>query len=169
MAHAAASGFDFTAASLYAGTWWDRYNPAYTRFGNDCQNYVSQILHAGGVAEDVFGTWVPNGAPWVNTSWFNNWASNFGPFKIITDWPDVNKGDVLQVNWTGGSTPQHVVWVDDIFDSRVPLPNIPLVTSHTNARWNYPLTNIWSRYPRSAWWVFEPVGATRGGGGGTPS
>ncbi|WP_210470551.1 amidase domain-containing protein [Sporosarcina sp. 6E9] len=41
--------YDRLAAVRYADKWWDGYNPAYPKFEvDDCTNYVSQCLRAGG-------------------------------------------------------------------------------------------------------------------------
>jgi len=40
--------YDREAAVRYADTWWDSYNPAYPKFADDCTNYISQCLRAGG-------------------------------------------------------------------------------------------------------------------------
>ena len=40
--------YDRLQAVKYADTWWNEYNPAYQSFENDCTNYISQCLRAGG-------------------------------------------------------------------------------------------------------------------------
>ena len=40
--------YDRLQAVKYADTWWNEYNPAYQTFENDCTNYISQCLRAGG-------------------------------------------------------------------------------------------------------------------------
>ena len=35
-------------AVKYAERWWSEYNPAYKKFENDCTNFISQCLRAGG-------------------------------------------------------------------------------------------------------------------------
>jgi hypothetical protein len=49
----AASGYNGAAAAAYADSYWQTYNPAWPSFastGGDCTNFVSQALHAGGIA-----------------------------------------------------------------------------------------------------------------------
>lgn len=36
------------AAVDYANTWWDRHNPQFPAFQDDCTNFISQCLYAGG-------------------------------------------------------------------------------------------------------------------------
>lgn len=40
--------YDRLKAVQYAERWWNEYNPAYQEFENNCTNYISQCLHAGG-------------------------------------------------------------------------------------------------------------------------
>ena len=40
--------YDRFKAVQYAERWWNEYNPAYQEFGNNCTNFISQCLHAGG-------------------------------------------------------------------------------------------------------------------------
>ena len=45
------SNYDPQAAANYADTWWNGRNPAYYDYGyNDCANFVSQCLIAGGLS-----------------------------------------------------------------------------------------------------------------------
>ncbi|MFB4212050.1 amidase domain-containing protein [Shouchella sp. JSM 1781072] len=42
------SSYNRRNAVRYAEQWWDDYNPAFVRFEDNCTNYVSQCLYAGG-------------------------------------------------------------------------------------------------------------------------
>ncbi|MEH7179675.1 amidase domain-containing protein [Neobacillus vireti] len=56
-------------AVQYAERWWNSYNPAYKSFENNCTNYISQCLHAGGAPM--------RGYPTRGTGWWlrnNNWS-----------------------------------------------------------------------------------------------
>jgi hypothetical protein len=56
-------------AVQYAERWWNSYNPAYKTFENNCTNYISQCLHAGGAPM--------RGYPNKGTGWWvrsNNWS-----------------------------------------------------------------------------------------------
>ncbi|MFP7295602.1 amidase domain-containing protein [Neobacillus niacini] len=56
-------------AVQYAERWWNSYNPAYKTFENNCTNYISQCLHAGGAPM--------RGYPNRGTGWWlrnNNWS-----------------------------------------------------------------------------------------------
>ncbi|TVX98981.1 amidase domain-containing protein [Paenibacillus cremeus] len=64
------------AASAYANSYTSEvvsrpyydhryWNPNYARYENDCANYVSQAIYAGGIPQDF--TWRPGYTAWVNT------------------------------------------------------------------------------------------------------
>ncbi|MNW60739.1 putative amidase domain protein [compost metagenome] len=72
---AASVTYDRIAARDYANKWTSenppggqdatKYNPDYNYYANDCANYVSQALHAGGIPTDT--TWKPKSTAWINT------------------------------------------------------------------------------------------------------
>jgi hypothetical protein len=43
-----AAGYDYSAMVQYAANWYNRYNPTFPQYNDDCTNFVSQCLHAGG-------------------------------------------------------------------------------------------------------------------------
>jgi hypothetical protein len=62
--------YDRLKAVQYAETWWNSYNPAFKKFEeNDCTNYISQCLYAGGAPMRGYPT---RGHGW----WIrgNNWS-----------------------------------------------------------------------------------------------
>lgn len=61
------------AAVQYAERWWNDYNPKYKKFNDNCTNYISQCLHAGGAP--MYG--YPNrGKGWwmQNNNWSYSWS-----------------------------------------------------------------------------------------------
>ncbi|MED3562435.1 amidase domain-containing protein [Bacillus xiapuensis] len=61
--------YDRLKAVQYAERWWNSYNPAYKKFENNCTNYISQCLRAGGAPMRGYphrasGWWLQN----------NNWS-----------------------------------------------------------------------------------------------
>ena len=143
-----------SAAYNYAAAWWNGYNPNYTSYSNDCQNFVSQVINAGGVGI-VYASWRPGIGTWYNVSYFQSWAYTSGPFTWPNDVYNMVKGDVFEIAWYGGSTPTHTEFVDAVSGGD------PLMAAHTNARWNYPLTTILVDYPSSSVWALHPYGAYR--------
>ncbi|WHY87585.1 amidase domain-containing protein [Neobacillus novalis] len=60
-------------AVQYAERWWNSYNPAFKKFENDCTNFISQCLRAGGAPMRGF----PNrGSGWwlQNKNWSYSWT-----------------------------------------------------------------------------------------------
>lgn len=65
--------YDRRAAVRYAEQWWNDYNPKYKKFENDCTNFISQCLRAGGAPM----TGYPNRSKgwWMqNNSWSYSWS-----------------------------------------------------------------------------------------------
>ncbi|PPK65674.1 amidase domain-containing protein [Actinokineospora auranticolor] len=93
----------------YAEQYWDNYNDDYRAQGNDCTNFISQIMKVGG-REDDLGIWNSDENWWYN--WINqthSWAGahNWAVFARINSQrvshiPNVYEmlvTDVLQVEW----------------------------------------------------------------------
>lgn len=59
--------YNRTAVRDYIDTYWDNYNPDYTSYSNDCTNFASQAIHAGGVPMYIQS----NGSD-ENPSWYYN-------------------------------------------------------------------------------------------------
>ncbi|MFT4415060.1 amidase domain-containing protein [Fredinandcohnia humi] len=61
------------AAVQYAELWWNSYNPRYEKFNDNCTNFISQCLHAGGAPMHGYpdrgkGWWMQN------NSWSWSWS-----------------------------------------------------------------------------------------------
>lgn len=114
---------------------------------NDCTNFVSQCLHAGGwpiahgstVDENRLDVWDHNLGPdtrvasstWMSVPYFLRFAkSRSSPLAGIYD---VREGDVVLVDYTGDREPDHAAIVTGIRDA------IPLLTYHSRWKRNYPL------------------------------
>jgi len=72
----AASGYNGAAAAAYADTYWQTYNPAWPSFatgGGDCTNFVSQALHAGGLAMRLSPQYSGDAA-WYMVKKRNRWS-----------------------------------------------------------------------------------------------
>ncbi|WP_017728821.1 amidase domain-containing protein [Halalkalibacterium ligniniphilum] len=65
--------YDRREAVRYAERWWDDYNPQYIKFENNCTNFISQCLRAGGAPM----TGMPNrskGWWFQQKNWSYTWA-----------------------------------------------------------------------------------------------
>lgn len=87
--------YNRSTAVTYADAWAKNRNTNYPNYGtgtgcNDCTNYISQVLHQGGVPQisgsddalhwftykDFWGTW-KGSKSWAATDWLNTHASQF--------------------------------------------------------------------------------------------
>ncbi|RCW74863.1 amidase domain-containing protein [Saliterribacillus persicus] len=151
-------------AVRYAESWWDSYNPAFKYFSdNDCTNYISQCLFAGGVPM--------NGAPNRNKGWWynaNSWSfswsvahafrwhlsgSNAGlQGSEVDDAKELMLGDVICYDFEGDGKWDHTTIVT-AKDSQ----GMPLVNAHTNNSrhryWNYKDSYAWT--PNCAYRFFR--------------
>ncbi|MBD3107163.1 amidase domain-containing protein [Bacillus sp. AGMB 02131] len=124
-------------AVQYAERYWQEYNPAYHAFEDDCTNFISQCLHAGGVP--MWGK--PNrGNGWwySGKSWSYSWtvahalklllqSPKGGPKATKVSSPDqLELGDVICYDFEGDGRTNHttIVTAKDYFD-------MPLVNAHT--------------------------------------
>ncbi|WP_261130258.1 amidase domain-containing protein [Bacillus sp. Marseille-Q3570] len=131
-------------AVKYAERWWNSHNPAYKLFENDCTNFISQCLHAGGAPM--------RGYPNRSKGWWfrnNNWSYSWTVANTLRWHLSGSKqglrgqelpspeylvpGDVICYDFNGDGRWQHntiVVAKDE--------QGMPLVNAHThNSRMRY--------------------------------
>lgn len=124
--------YNGTAAANYADKYWSNYNPNYPSFSDDCTNFVSQSLYAGGLPQVVAynahtgvpeyttypSYWFLDNASIYATSWTvastlyshltqyddgTLYATHLGTDQAYTD--GMSKGDVLFFNWGEAGNP----------------------------------------------------------------
>ncbi|WP_257009803.1 amidase domain-containing protein [Evansella halocellulosilytica] len=145
--------YDRLSVVKYAERWWNDYNPAYEKFENDCTNYVSQCIRAGGVPK----TGAPNrtrGWWYDGNLWSYSWSvanalrwhlsgSKSGLQAREVSSPDqLLRGDVICYDFNGNGHWQHntIVVAHDA-------EGMPLVNAHTtNSRMRY-----WAYEDSTAW------------------
>lgn len=120
-------------ARAYAEKYYNKYNPAYPRFSNDCTNFVSQILHAGGrpmkgkttttLVRDTKAWFVmkrPDGSFSRSTSWSTvvdlyAHLTRTQPAYSSTSKSNIIKnaksGDVIQFKKKGADRYTHAMWI----------------------------------------------------------
>lgn len=138
--------YDRLQAVKYADIWWNDYNPSFpTIKENDCTNYISQCLYAGGIPMDYSSHrnqgWWYNGKneqwsfTWTVANSFRWYLENGGHIKVQpVEGPEyLSIGDVICYDFDGNGHWQHntIVTAKD-------LNGMPLVNAHT--------TNSWHRY-----------------------
>lgn len=135
-----AGGYNAGNAVAYAERYWNSPNPAYPHFTDDCTNFISQCLHAGGIPmlfskEKGKGWWIRTGK---GSEWSYSWSvahalylilkSGASPMRAVTKTsPDqLVPGDIICYDFNGDGRFQHntIVVAKDAY-------NMPLVNAHT--------------------------------------
>lgn len=140
-------------AVRYAERWWNDYNPAYKKFENNCTNFISQCLHAGGAPM----TGYPNrskGWWYQNNNWSFSWSvahafrwylsgSSAGlQAREVSKPEELLKGDVICYDFDGDGRWQHSTIVVAKDENNMPLVN----AQTTNSRMRY-----WAYEDSTAW------------------
>lgn len=134
--------YDRKKAVVYADQWWNDYNPNFRVFEDDCTNYVSQCLLAGG-APMTYGNrnsgWWYKGSGAKTDSWSLSWAvahslrwylstSKSGLTAVKVSSADkLTLGDIICYDFDGDGKWQHNAIVTSIAEN-----GMPLVNAHTD-------------------------------------
>jgi hypothetical protein len=154
------------AAVSYALQWWNNANPAYRNFGNnDCTNFVSQCLYAGG--------WPMRGwNKWSLSHWFyysgyyysNTWtvADDFSKFLTIYScrgrarslaykpWDRYFKiGDIVQIDYNMDGKWDHTMIITKVTANEI------YVTYHWASSPFVPLTSLMAKYPNARFMGYQ--------------
>lgn len=155
LSHAAAASYNRGAAFNYAWYWWNGRNPAFPSYRDDCQNFASQVINAGGVTRSVWDTWNPRGWEWDNVDGFEWWVNNAGgPLNYLHYVSNLQQGDVLHLH--GPNNARHAMVV--LSNNR----GNPLLAGHTNNRWNYPFSTVAATNPGYSYYAMHVHGTGRG-------
>lgn len=154
------AGLDYSAMYRYALTHWDNYNPDFrvASNGNDCTNFISQILRTGGWKHDT-GWYKSNKNWWYNSvnqtfSWAGaeNWAQFtwYSGRTIYLDnvWKLVWT-DILQMDFDQNNNMNHTMFVTKTSSTNIYL------TYHTDDHLNRPLTEILDSYPNAWYYAYR--------------
>ncbi|WP_226657601.1 amidase domain-containing protein [Leifsonia sp. LS1] len=144
-----------TAIVSYANAYWNNYNTAYVAQSNDCTNFVSQALLAGGWGQTATGDkndvnrWFYNGLnnvyewskTWINAQWQNAYGTNHG---LLTQETNAHflAGDIAYFIWnesTSDGTMDHAGIVTQIVGTE------PYFTYHTSNQHNASWTQVKAR------------------------
>ncbi|UHA74865.1 amidase domain-containing protein [Paenibacillus sp. 481] len=143
----------------YAEQWWNEANPRFLSFEDDCTNYVSQCLFAGGAPMNYTGRretgWWYKGMVNGREAWSYSWAVADSLERLLTyneaglratvvsRASDLQLGDIIAYDWDGNGHYQHNSIVTS-FDKS----GMPLVNAHTtNSRhryWDYQDSYAWT-------------------------
>lgn len=151
----AGSGYNRMQAVQYAETWWNGSNPRYRKFEDNCTNYISQCIHAGGIpmaysSRRDRGWWYRGG--WEN--WSYSWAVAHGlqgylsaggtmKARSVGSPQDLQPGDIICYDFDGNGR-----WEHNTIVTAVDASGMPLVNAHTvNSRrryWDYRDSHAWT-------------------------
>lgn len=140
-------------AVRYAERWWDDYNPQYKKFEDNCTNFVSQCLHAGGAPMTGHpnrnkGWWYRNknwSLSWTvahSLRWHLSGAKTGLRAKEMSKPEELMKGDVICYDFDGDGRWQHNTIVVAKDENNMPLVN----AQTTNSRMRY-----WAYEDSTAW------------------
>jgi hypothetical protein len=141
--------YDRVRAFKYAELWWNGYNPQFQKMqGNDCSNYVSQVLHAGGMpmvggnnrSQGWWYRWQGKRANW-SYSWAVAHSLRLALPKVlhavqVGDPRLLKVGDIICYDWDGDDRWQHNTVVVDFDWYGRPLVNAHTIASHRRY-WDY--------------------------------
>ena len=143
-----------SAMASYATTWATSRNPSYRQFSNDCTNFISQAMSAGGWTM-VPGFYQNNNVWWYNLlnqsyTWAGaeNWywfARGSGRTLHLSNVWQMELADVLQMDFDRNSNINHTMIVTSV------TPSERYLSYHTNDTLNRSLSSIIAAYP-SAWY-----------------
>lgn len=149
--------YDRAAAVAYANRWWNSYNPEFVHFpADDCTNYISQVLLAGGFPVEFTGQrdrgWWYVGGNSPGANWSFSWAVAHSLRWYLAQHPRVEAlasphglqlGDVINIDFEGDGVIDHSLVVTGFAG-----PGEPLVNAHTsNVRqrhWAYRDSPAWT-------------------------
>ena len=150
-------------AVAYAEKWWNDYNPAYRKMEEDCTNFISQCLRAGGapmtnIGQKDKGWWyIGSGGP--QDRWSHSWAiAHSLRWHLAGDHPglaadevsrarDLAPGDVICYDFDGDGRWQHNTIVVTFDREGEPLVNAHTVNSQ-HRRWTYEDSYAWTKNVR---------------------
>lgn len=87
-----------------------KYNKNYNWFcSNDCANYVSQAMNAGGVPRD--SSWKPGNLYWQKCSYMKNYFTNIKNWWDTSNYTNCNAGGIILLCKAGSTSPYHAMMV----------------------------------------------------------
>lgn len=132
---------------------WDKYPKPWGNFekmGGDCTNFVSQVLHAGGIPMVKQGTYpwyyynLNDRAPaWTGVVPFYSFIMNNPPrgykFELVDSFEKLEPGDIIQFAFDGRSEFTHVAVV---YNPKGYMGLAPTIAAHSISRFNEPIFAI---------------------------
>ncbi|MFK3938658.1 amidase domain-containing protein [Alkalihalobacillus sp. NPDC078783] len=148
------SRYNRLEAVRYAERWWNDYNPEYNRFTDNCTNFISQCLYAGGSPMNRTGQkskgWWTDGASWSlswsvahSLRWYLSGSSQGLKGEEKETASELEPGDVICYDFTGDGRWQHTTIVVAKDENNEPLVNAQTVNSRMRY-WTYEDSTAWT-------------------------
>ena len=147
--------FSRTKARDYALKYWKNYNNNYRKFDNDCTNFISQAMYAGGWTHksgfyrDSQYWWynsLNQSWSWIGVPYWHDFALKHSKRTVKLSSPrSLWEGEVLQVDFTNNGVKDHTMIVTKKTSSEIYL------TYHTNDTLNRSFASISVTYPKANW------------------
>jgi hypothetical protein len=154
--------YDRQAAVTYASRWWNRYNPQFRSFpSDDCTNYISQCLWAGGLPMEDTGRretgWWYRGP---DDAWSFSWTvANALRWYLSGSKRAVGRptakgldlGDIITYDWNGDD-----IWTHSTIVVGSDATGEPLVAGHTvpsfRRPWSYSDSRSFTEETKYLFW-----------------
>ncbi|MDK0520696.1 amidase domain-containing protein [Streptomyces sp. ML-6] len=160
----ATASYNYSAMVRYANKYWKKPNSNYRTYGNDCTNFISQVMRAGGwkATSGSFASrknnkkWFYASHTWTTSyTWAGaeNWywfaVKHSKRTKSLDNVWKLVSADVLQANWKPRK--------DDIIDHTMVVTKLykgtPYLTYHTGNTHNKSLRKLLADHPNAAWYA----------------
>lgn len=156
----ALGSYNYAAMVTYAVAYWDTYNSSYREYTNDCTNFISQIMSAGGWT--YVGSGILDRAD--NSKWYygsftsttsytwagaENWywfATGSTRTTVIPNIWNLALADVLQADWDADGNISHSMFVTSL-----DLTGEIYLTYHTTDTFGKKLSTLLAQNS-AAWW-----------------
>ncbi|MDQ0299917.1 hypothetical protein J2S78_002337 [Salibacterium salarium] len=146
--------YDRRNAVQYAERWWDDYNSSYRKFTDNCTNFISQCLRAGGAPMRGMpergkgwwygkGTWSYSWAVAHSFRWYLSSSTEGLRASEVENVKELGLGDVICYDFNGDDRWQHSTIVTGFDGNEEPLVNAQ--TTNSRARyWTYEDSTAWT-------------------------
>ncbi|MFB5664358.1 amidase domain-containing protein [Alteribacillus sp. HJP-4] len=146
--------YDRRSAVQYAENWWNNYNPSYHQFKDNCTNFISQCMRAGGAPMRGMPArekgWWYNGKDWSYSwsvahsfRWFLSSSKSGLAGTERMEAKDLEIGDVICYDFDGDGRWQHSTIVTSFDANGEPLVNAQ-TTNSRHRYWSYEDSTAWT-------------------------
>lgn len=156
-----ASTYQREQAIRYADQYWNKNNPKYLIFGDNCTNFISQCLHAGNfpmvnVGGDRSRGWWYQHRGGKGDRWSYSWAIAHSLYwflrkssrvQMVSQATDLRLGDIICYDWEGDGRWNHNTIVTSFNEDGEPLVHAQTFPSAYRL-WRYLDSPAWTKNTR---------------------